>query len=133
MDSTKVELTERVYDDIKNDITQLSDSLKVGAEFVFEAIVKQQVVDSIIYSTLLAIGVFILIPCIKIIINKKNYYKDIYGGSEPTAKCIVAIILAFIGFSITISGLVHVDNIVTGFVNPEYGSMKEIVELAKCK
>ena len=96
----------QVYSDVKQGLVGLAAGLKVGVEHVYKVLVKQQVVLAISWLlyliSLIPIG-FIL-------------YK---GGVKIYAYC----------DDDNPMGLFHMDIIVTGFVNPEYGAIKEIINL----
>jgi uncharacterized membrane protein YuzA (DUF378 family) len=117
-----------VYTDIKDGISALASGLKVGAEHVYEVLVKQQIVNAITY---LVIGIVSLI----LMLNFIKRYKDpkekwIYDdslsvlGVVRVSQIILAVIL-FIGFMVTI------DEIIMGFVNPEYGAIETIIDIVK--
>ena len=58
-------VTNRLYSDIRGGITALASGLKVGAEHVYIILVKQQIVNSIIFGVLLIIGVILIISWVK--------------------------------------------------------------------
>lgn len=120
-----------VYNDIKQSLQGLGEALKVGAEHVYEVMVRQQVVYAITWS----IYCLLCIPIIFFIVKgmrwswekdkPEGHYDDRFGS-------IFAIIFGCVGSIILIIiAIKHVDVIVTGFVNPEYGAMKDIMEFIK--
>ena len=117
-----------VYTDIKDGITALALGLRVGAEHVYMVLVKQQIVYAIVH---LIIGLFALF----LIVNWINGYKDTKqkwsDGEAPTGLGIIKLIQIFIAGVMLIVFLFHIDNIVMGFVNPEYGAIQEIIDIVK--
>lgn len=129
-DSTAVtSLTkEKIYEDAKSALKQLASALEVGAEHVYEVLVRQQVVYSIVHITLyvfISIAIFILFyqgnNLIKI--NKSNNHDDAIGWLMiPGGILSIALIIYF---------FCTISTTVTGFVNPEYGAIKEVMEIIK--
>jgi uncharacterized membrane protein YuzA (DUF378 family) len=116
-----------VYTDIKDGITALALGLRVGAEHVYMVLVKQQIVYAIVY---LIIGLFALF----LIVNWINGYKDTkqkWHDDDITGLGIIKTIqIAIAGVMLGVF-LFHIDNIVMGFVNPEYGAIQEIIDIVK--
>jgi len=118
-----------VYTDIKDGITALALGLKVGSEHVYMVLVKQQIVYAIVY---LIIGLFALF----LIVNWINGYKDTkqeWGDFDygPTGLGIIKTIqIAIAGVMLGVF-LFHIDSIVMGFVNPEYGAIETIIHIVK--
>lgn len=114
-----------IYTDIKSNIQALSSALKVGAEHVYGILVKQQVVNSITWLIFSILCIICIIVFIKIVMlaSKNNWDDDGTIGFVFVAGigCIVFLIIC----------LAHIDTIVTGFVNPEYGAIKEIINFVK--
>lgn len=118
-------VTKTIYQDVKSALVGLSSGLKVGAEHVYEILVKQQIVNSITYLILLTIALLLIIPLyrfIKFCVNND----DINEGHFWI--CFFGVII--IGFFNVIM-LFNIDNIIMGFVNPEYGAIEKILELIK--
>lgn len=142
-DSSELTFKE-VYSDIKSGLTALGSSLKVGSEHVYEVLVKQQYVYSIVYTLLIILSIILMIICCKAI-PKLGWRDDYYyqrdwenkGGYEGFKKTqlgfinIIYIILAIISLIGLIFGFLYMDQIITGFINPEYGAIKEILEVIK--
>ena len=125
------DLSERIYTDAKKALVQLGQSLKVGSEHVYGILVKQQIVSAIIWLIVLLIGMLFAIP---VVIVDKTDVKSKYGhmtGWENSTKGITSILLLIIGAIIFFIGIGNLDVIVTGFINPEYGAMKEIMRLMR--
>ena len=116
------QLSRDIYMDVKSAIVSMTESLKVGADHVYGVLVKQQYINSWI----LVMGwlgwlllVFTFIVCLKQ--NSKN------GGDDDMwiALCIVSGILTVI---IGIVCVVFFGDMITGFTNPEYNAIKEILD-----
>lgn len=118
-----------LYSDIKSGLAGLAEGLKVGVEHVYIILVKQQIVKSITW-----IVVFILLTLSTIVVYKiykhhPKLYIDSYGDIHPGIMfpvlyyCTIAIIFILM--------FCNVDTMITGFVNPEYGAIKEIMYFVK--
>lgn len=128
-DSTKVTF-ERVYTDMKEGLQALGETLKTGAEHVYEVLVRQQVVTSVSYLVAALIAIILVWIGVK---NIKSVVYDKYGNPESNnlPKFLVAVIFTIIGGITGIICMCSINEIITGFVNPEYGAMKEIMEFVK--
>lgn len=127
-DSSKVTIS-KVYNDVLAGMQGLGTALKVGAEHVYVVVVKQQVVKAItnlVWSTLL----IILIIFVNIIVLKNRWYTkytiEYTNGASIFVPILVSIIL-FIAFCIVFDP----ELIITGFTNPEYGAIKDIINFVK--
>lgn len=128
-----------VYSDIKSGIGALASALEVGAEHVYTILVRQQIAVSIYYSSMLFIGmVLIVMGCNSISKSAwgdPTHYTDdekdskYYKGYAFNRYAIFSILFNFIGIIILFIGLINIDLIVNGFVNPEYGAIKEILAI----
>jgi len=131
-----------VYSDIKSGISALAAGLKVGAEHVYEVLVKQQVANSITY-LLMVIILFILVG-IGYRLSKKSYQAHMAlkgaeshynwsmdSSSNGVASVVIAIITALLFIGAVVMFCTNFNLIVTGFVNPEYGAIKEILSFVK--
>ena len=128
MDSTSVNLTNQFYSDIKDVLKGLSESLQVGAEHVYEILVRQQFVNSISNIGIYILFIVGLSACLfwNISISKKR--KTFDEEDEFIASMFISIIL-LISFIICLCATFP--ETITGFVNPEYAAIKEILELVK--
>lgn len=127
-DSTSVTFTQ-VYSDVKGALDALAESLKTGAEHVYAVLVRQQFVNSVTY---LLIDVFFIIISIVawIVIHKayklkaeqeKNlseYDKGDYEALYVIPSFITLVCMLVVGITL--------DDVITGFINPEYGAIMEI-------
>lgn len=120
----------KIYTDVKEGIGDLSSSLKVGAEHVYTVLVKQQIVNAIVD----LMWVLILIACI--IMFSRNigpaFKEDKYDVGPAGLKCIMSAVIGllfFMGLLITNS----FNEMVMGFINPEYGAIKDIIDIVNPK
>lgn len=116
-------LYKQVYGDFKTALVGIADALKVGVEHVYIVLVKQQLVKSIV-------GVLSIITFIVLIgfsIKPFTKWGDNHNKSSDGASWAV-LIMGYIVIGIIFLICIDLTEIVTGFVNPEYGAMKEIME-----
>jgi hypothetical protein len=116
-------LYKQVYGDFKNALVGIADALKVGVEHVYKVLVMQQVVKSIVgLVTLLVILLAIFLPFNRIYEWTKRNIRATDGFVVLAPVVYYMILLCWFMFG------VDFETIVTGFVNPEYGAMSEIME-----
>ena len=123
----------KVYNDVKEGIAGLATALKAPAEHVYEILVRQQIIYSLIHLIVLLIGLIGLILTWKYILwintpkaddkNSRVYYDENWAFF-PAILGIISIIMFGIG-------LINIDVIFTGFLNPEYGAIKDIINFIK--
>ena len=120
-------LYQSMYNDIKIGINGLADALKVGAEHVYVILVRQQVVNSI------ADTVIILFLMVLLFTFAKPIY--VWGIANTNKSDALSEVLAFaiLAGTVVMLGIWmgDINNIVMGFVNPEYGALQEIMEWTK--
>lgn len=127
----------KVYKDVTESLTGIAEGLKVGATYVFEVLVKQQFVKSIVYSCLNGLLLILLLYFfISFLINNKHLSEEKHRWNGDkfeehfqvignfVISCIIFIIL-FVTVCCTF------DTIITGFVNPDYGAIQEIINFTK--
>lgn len=124
---------ETVYSDIKSAIATVAEGLGVGAEHVYEVLVRQQMIDSISISILIVLMGVMATLLLRLPMNKKNQYHwsdgDLKGWNvKGTVGVIVGSICLLIFFIVFI---MEGANVITGFLNPEYSAMQEIFKLIK--
>jgi len=135
-----VQVIDQVFDRTTEAVQYLAQALKVPAEHVYSVLVKQQIIKSV---SLLGSTIFVILLCCFVVLysykdwkktnldyNTKNDRKDLsynqydlddgywvwtIGFAIPIA-CIAFLVLVFV------SG-----EILTGFINPEYGAIKDIL------
>jgi hypothetical protein len=140
IDSTKQAITETVsfvdtssnfkniYNDLKGGVAAIAESLKIGAEHVFIVLVKQQVVNAIVYLVLALIGIILAFAAYRqwglIKYNAKGDLVEV----RPVVFTVIFGVLSFILLIITIF---NIDTIIMGFVNPEYGAIQDIIKFVR--
>ena len=105
-----------VYQDVKEGLSGLATGLKVGVEHVYIVLVKQQIVNSITWVIIYLI--FILI-CYLFVKNWNYLAKE----TDDVVNIIGSVVLTIILISLTFT----LNETVMGFVNPEYGAIKDII------
>lgn len=137
-----ITVVNQIFDKTTEAVTNLASALKVPAEHVYMVLVKQQTTKSIVFLTLILIGIFISIFCYKQTYsildmeNKKyretndkkaNYirYTLMDDGAWNVSFVFFWIFLIATVLTIALTTL----PIITGFINPEYGAIKEIMNL----
>jgi hypothetical protein len=115
---------EIIYNDVKEVIQGLSESLQVGAEHVYEIMVIQQYVHSVTYTLIL----FVSYPLYKLTVFS---YKRMVTGEQKgkDAPFVAFIFVAFADIIYSLWMLLELKNTLTGFFNPEFGAIKQIMDL----
>jgi membrane protease YdiL (CAAX protease family) len=131
-DSSQVTFT-KVYNDVKSGVAGLASALKVGATHVYSVLVKQQLVYAITYLILTLVLLISSIICITIF--TRNYkkamrserweYTSLDDSFDLGGMLTISIVLSLITILVMIFNM---EQIVMGFVNPEYGAIKEILD-----
>lgn len=127
-------LLEKFGNKLDEYINVVAEKMGVGVEYVWPLFVKQQVINSIVwiigilFGYIVCGGFFFMARKCK---EKSSF--DCHGNPENSET--VFRIIGFVGGCLTfiISSWVFLDRlsvIVTGFANPEYGAIKQIVEMA---
>ena len=133
------QIIDKVFDRTTEAVQELAQALKVPAEHVYEVLVKQQRIRSM---TLIIASILLLIIGLALIkITYDNWmkanreYKAIHDCNYNNyslddgfwiAFIILGVLLVLVGFIVAIAS---VQTIITGFVNPEYGALKEIMNV----
>ena len=116
-----------MYSDFKQGIVALASSLKVGAEHVYGVLVRQQIVYGIVYLIIFLMGVLLINNWIR----KYKSDEKWSDGDEPTGLGVIRIFQVIVAFALLLIGIVNIDVIMTGFINPEYGAIKDVIEMVK--
>lgn len=120
-----------LYNDAKDAIKQLANALSVGAEHVYTVLVKQQLVHSIVNLLIAVLGLIIWYIVYRLmrygLSESENAGYSIF--LERPAILAVTKLVAFFAFLLTIGVICELPQTVTGFINPEYGAMKDIVQM----
>jgi len=134
-----VQVIDKVFDEVTNAIESLAKALEVPAEHVYKILVKQQFINSI--SNILVIIISFLVFHLILIYSFRDYiktnekYRKMYDRSEDYIhydldeswwlfSIIPSIIIIIVTFIFLICSF---ENIITGFANPEYGAIKDII------
>mgnify|MGYP003612622023 CR=1 FL=1 len=118
----------QIYSDVKSGITGLASALKVTAEHVYGILVKQQIVNSIVYLLTLIIAILILIFCYK---EWNKIEIDLRGDPKETQPFIFTIVSGIIGITLLLVFLFNIDTMIMGFINPEYGAIMDIINFVR--
>jgi len=125
IDTSRV--SKEMYHDFRNGVIAMAEALKTGVEHVYKILVIQQYVHSIVY--ILIVLILVIVPL--------TYFKRmrLWASTSTTnengawiAWVLCSILPLVAGFILFVS---TATTIVTGFVNPEYGAMKDIVNMAQ--
>ena len=105
----------------------LADQFGTTVSHVWEILVKQQMVDSITTIAMIVAMAIICILSIIVLVRAKKYSdeKNDYDSDSVIISRAIAIIT---GALLVLIVPFCLDNIVTGFVNPEYGALMDILE-----
>lgn len=112
-----------MYSDFKSAIGAMASSLKVGAEHVYMVLVKQQIVKSITKLILFVIGIILMSNWIKRYKSDEEWFDD----ADPTGIGFIRLGQLIFSIMLILVGLICLDDIITGFINPEYGALDEII------
>ena len=121
-DTTAVTFTQ-FYNDVKEGITSLGIALKVPAEHVYGVLVKQQFVNSVVGCLLLVLTITNLI--VLILVFPKC------GMEDPDKYDIIAISSGVFFIIFFMASIVNFQDTITGFMNPEYGAIRDIMSFIK--
>lgn len=123
-------LYKTIYNDVKTGLTGLASGLKVGVEHVYAVLVKQQVVKSI--AELVAwflIPLLLTVLAIYIAFKFKWFSENVLDNTEGFS-AFGGVVLIAIPLLICVLGPSW-QTIITGFVNPEYGAIQDIMNFIK--
>ena len=120
-------VSKQLYTDLKSGLVGIAGALKVGAEHVYEILVRQQIVNSI---TWVLIGI---VPLLFLLIFGKVMWKWAAENADKSDGFSIFIGFVFYCFTIipSIICMFHLDTIVTGFINPEFGALEQIMDWVK--
>lgn len=127
-DSSKLSFS-KVYTDVKAGITGLASALKVGAEHVYIVLVRQQIVNAIIWLIVGIIGFIFVLNSIKMYKSTEKWLDS--DDEFPTGLGIFRLTQILFGLLFSLIFVCHIDTIITGFVNPEYSAIREIIGFIK--
>ena len=123
----------QVVDNVSNKVVALAEALKVPAEKVFVVMVKQQFISALSESLVLGIFFILFLLSILTLFNKNSHDYNYHGEfRDLNARGYITVILSVIfGLILTINLFTSSDAILTGFFNPEYGAIQDIIEMIK--
>jgi hypothetical protein len=135
IDSTKVAIDnidtssnfKMIYNDAKAGLEGLGKALKVGAEHVYVVLVRQQLVKSITGTIIIGLLIFFMV----IFLNSVKMVDQTKG--DDSYQIIRGTIFGLLSFVfllyVVMSG--KIPEVVTGYVNPEYGAIESIFDFVK--
>jgi hypothetical protein len=119
----------RIYGDLKDGVLAIGQSLKVGAEHVYAVLVRQQVVNSVVY---LLLGIFALILGI---LSYKQWgliqYDSRLDEVIEVRPLVFTVAFGLTSLVLSIMFFVNLDLVVMGFANPEYGAIQDVINFVK--
>lgn len=126
----------KVYEDMKQGIKGLAESLKVGTEYVWNILVKQQLVKSLCY---LAISLFLSLITIifyrRIRFNNKAFKESGVKSRDENSYGVASAIYSVLFVLVIAANIYNINSnvgtILTGFINPEYGAIQDILTFTK--
>ena len=116
-----------MYHDFRNGITALAEALKVAVEPVYKVLVMQQIVHSVMY--LLIVCILCFVPLIWF--KKVRLWADERNGQQEGVWLLWVISSVLPMIAGVILFFATATTILTGFINPEYGAMQDIVKMAQ--
>ena len=130
-DSTSIQTSdiERVVDKYMDKTSEalkgLAEALQVPADHVYGILIKQQLLLSVSWMIFFLFGIAGIFTVTRIILFmvKQDY--------DEFAMVLTGVLGGAASLIVTIVGLVHTEVILTGFINPEYGAIKEISNIIK--
>lgn len=108
---------------IESAIISLAETLKTPVEHVYNVLIKQQFIRSITLTAVLVLYLILLIIGVKMGFHSKV---DCCDGNIYSIAGVFAFLASFLAFLVMLLG--SIPTIVTGFINPEYGALKEILK-----
>ena len=130
---TVADQVNQVVDNVSSKVVALAEALKVPAEKVFIVMVKQQFIIALSKSIVLGVFFIIFILSALTLLNKNSHEYNSYDEFvDFNVRGYVTLTFSIIfGIIFTISLVDSSDAILTGFFNPEYGAIQDIVEMVK--
>jgi len=120
MDTTQITSTQ-LYQDIETAINTLATELKVTADHVYGVLIRQQTINAIhiiiIDALLLIFSIICIIVCIK---NVNTDLTEVMIATTAISSIITIIVMAG-----------TLPSMLTGFVNPEYGAIQDIMRMIR--
>lgn len=127
VDSSKLSWN-KVYNDVSGAMSAIGSALKVGAEHVYLILVKQQMVNAIIW--IISFVFCIVFVCLMIKWGKGLHGRMIgenWNFDEEWGWIVLYVLLVAAIVGMLITCVSHIGAVVTGLINPEYGALNEIL------
>jgi hypothetical protein len=109
-------------------IVYLAQGLKVSVNEVWNILVKQQQVKSFTYLLLLISSIFLDFLFIKLI---KHFYEKFNQIDFGVGHILIIALCCATVFGYSYYNVQNLYPMLTGFINPQYGAIQDIVEIAK--
>lgn len=114
-----------LYGDVRAGVMGLASGLKVGAEHVYGVLVKQQIVYSITWLIIIIMLIIFTKIFQKVYLHAKREWDDEVAFFFFTALSGLGLVAGYIIVACNLT------SIITGFVNPEYGAIQDIINFIK--
>lgn len=136
-DGTKVvekayEVVETIAPKIEEALKSIGSSLKMSANQVWDILVRQQLVWSICYLIVTILALFSwghFLWRFKVG-STQPIQEEPNKGEWKDSNVAMVVITCIIAVSLSITSYLHFEKMLTGFINPEYGALKTIAEVA---
>lgn len=116
--------TETVYKDVKQLLQELAGPIGSTASHMWKVLVKQQTVKSVVYLCIGGLITWLFIILLRMSIKSLNSEECLYEKYEEG----LYIFNIIIGLLLLVWTILFTYDIATGFVNPEYGAIREIIK-----
>jgi hypothetical protein len=120
-----------IFDKTTEAVKGIGEALKVPAEHVYTVLVKQQVITSIANTFALLLAFIFAIVAYKVMMygyskpKPDDYHNRFYYSEALIPACVFPALFSLVGFIYFVATL---SDTLTGYINPEYGAMKEIIK-----
>ena len=126
-DSTqKTSLEDSIYHDVKDALSAMATGLKTTSGHVYSVLVYQQRLNAIIWLIIALAGIFPVLLFTRTLKKPKTDPYDVLNTNG-----VMAILMGSICLIWAAAVICHVDTIIVGLFNPEYGALKDIMDFVK--
>lgn len=119
----------QMWGDVKQGLVVLASNLKVGTEHVYYVLVKQQIAKAITFLIVGLIGFWMLMSFMNKFKSDEEWTER--SGNFLSGIGIIRLIQVISSAVLLLIFIMHIDTVVTGFVNPEYGAIENIIDIVK--
>jgi hypothetical protein len=113
-------------------IDALALKLGVASEHVFELMIKQKIIEGIVYSSVIAVvGIIVWVATYKCLGYLIKNYQDLYEKDHELGWMLGSILLSVVSLSFLIVWVAALPQYILQIFNPEYYAIKEILEVFK--